>query len=162
MKTLPILAATALAAMAAPAVANVPAAAIQAQQTVEPGTVVMAADGSELGRLEGSRTNVGGVAEVVVRDADGQRRAIPTTAVTLHGDNLHTTWSADQFRSAPVLVPAAGVPAVGATGADGPRGDASELRSSTRIGEGPGGTLVEDPTRRTEVQQQQAPGENPR
>lgn len=162
MKTLPILAATALAAMAAPVVAKVPATAIQAQQVVERGTVVLAADGSELGRLEGSRTNVDGVAQVVVRDADGQRRAIPTTAVILQGDNLLATWSAAQFRSAPVLIPATGVPAVGATGADGPHGDASQLRTGTHLDTRAGDTLVEDPTRRTEVDQQQAPGEFPR
>lgn len=162
MKTLTILAATALAALAAPAAAHAAASPIPVRQTVEPGAVVLAADGSELGRLEGSRTSADGVAQVVVRDADGQRRAIPTTAVTLHGDELRAMWTADQFWSAPVLVPAAGVAAVGTSGNRGPRGDASQLRSSTRLGEGPGGTLIEDPTRRTEVQQQQAPGENPR
>lgn len=162
MKTLTIIAATALTAIAAPAVAKAPAPAIQAQQVVEPGTVVLAADGSELGRLEGSRTNMDGDAEVVVRDADGHMRALPTTAVTVQGDSLRASWTPGQFRSAPVLVPVAGVSAVGASGNRGPRGDASQLRASTRLGEGPDGTLIEDPTRRTEVQQQQAPGENPR
>ena len=143
--------------------ASPPPAAIQAQTVVvEPGTVVFAVDGSELGRLEGSRTNIDGVAEVVVRDADGQRRAIPTTAVTLRDDSLRATWTAAQFRSAPVLIPVAGVPAVGATGADGPHPDASQLRTGTHLDTRLGETLLEDPTRRTEVDQQQAPGEFPR
>lgn len=148
--------------MAAPAVASPPPAAIQDQTVVvEPGTVVLAVDGSELGRLEGSRTNMDGVAEVVVRDADGQMRAVPTTAVTLRDDGLYATWTAAQFRSAPVLIPTAG-PAVGATGADGPHPDASQLRTGTHLDTRLGETLLEDPVRRTEVDQQQAPGEFPR
>lgn len=161
MKTLPILAATALASMAVPAIAAPAAPVAERQQVIQPGTVVWASDGSELGRLEGSRTSVDGEAQVVIRDTDGNRRAIPTTAVMLHGESLRATWSPSQFRSAPVLVPANAADAAGTGGIQGGRGDPSELRNA--INEpGPETPVYADPTRRTEVQQQQAPGENPR
>jgi hypothetical protein len=161
MKTLTIIAATAISAMAAPAIAKAPPAAIHTQQVVQPGTMVMAADGSELGRLEGSRTNTAGEAEVVIRGADGQRRAIPTTAVTLNGDELRATWTAAQFRSAPVLVPMAAATAVGSGANQGARPDPQDIQG--RVNQpGPEEPVLEDPTRRPEIEQQQAPGENPR
>lgn len=155
MKTLAILAATALATAAVPAVAKAPGASIQAQQTIDPGTVVLAADGSELGRLEGSRTNADGEAEVVIRDSMGEKRAIPAAAVALHGEKLHATWSAAEFRSAPALVPMSGGLAVGASGTRGPRTDPDNRQTPA---DQPGFRLDdEDPTRLPAAEQQQAP-----
>lgn len=118
MKTFTILAisalATATATSVASAVPEVPQA--QAQAALQPGAMVRAADGSELGRLEGRRAN-DGVAEIVVRGPDGQLRGIPAAAVRIDGEELRAAWSTDQFRAAPALVAAAvGAPATGAGG----------------------------------------------
>lgn len=158
MKTIAILAATAMAAATAPAVAKAPGAVFQAEapQVIEPGTMVVAADGSELGRLQGSRTNADGVAQVVIMDHAGDRRGIPATAVMLHDDQLHTTWTEAQFHAAPVLVPLAGAAAVASGGNQGPRADDDHLRDRLRM-PNPDTAVLEDPTRRTVVEQQQVP-----
>ena len=159
MKTFTILAATALAALASPAVAGVPdtdVQAAQAQTGPERGAMVRGADGAGLGRLEGRRTNADGVAEIVVRDADGQLRAIPAAAVMVHGEELHANWSQGQFRSAPALSPptATGAPATGAGGNQGPDSSTDATRPATAD---PG----QDATRPTPVESQQAPDARP-
>ena len=159
MKTFTILAATALAALACPAMAGAPETggrAAQAQAGPQRGAMVRGADGAELGRLEGRRTNADGVAEIVVRDADGQLRAIPAAAVMIHGDYLHANWSERQFREAPALSPAtaAGAPATGAGGNQGPDSSSDATRPATAD---PG----QDATRPTPVESQQAPDARP-
>ena len=138
MKTFTILGATALAALASPAVAGVPdtdVQAAQAQTGPERGAMVRGADGAGLGRLEGRRTNADGVAEIVVRDADGQLRAIPAAAVMVHGEELHANWSQGQFRSAPALSPPTATGAIRApTRAPTPRGPRPLIRVRTPPG----------------------------
>ena len=157
MKTFTILAATALvAATATPVASKVAAPALQAQAALERGAVVRSADGAELGRLEGRRTN-DGVPEIVVRGADGQLRGIPAAAVTIDGAELRAGWSVAQFQGAPPLLPAAvGAPATGAGGNQGPD-------SSTDATRAPGQQPLQDATRPTPVENQQAPdSSNPR
>lgn len=162
MKTFTILSAAALAAaVAAPAVsAAAPSEpAVQAQAGPQRGAVVRAADGTELGRLEGRRTNGDGVVEIVVRGADGQMRAIPAASVTLQGEELRASWSEGQFRAAQPLMPVnpAAAPATGAGGNQGP-GPESD---TTRAPSNPGQVEEQDVTRPTPVESQQAPGARP-
>lgn len=121
MKTFTILAATALvAATATPVVSEISGPTPQAQAALQRGAVVRAADGVELGRLEGRRSN-DGTPEIVVRGPDGQMRGIPAALVTIDGDSLRAGWSESQFRAAPTLVPAAvGSAATGAGGNQNP------------------------------------------
>ncbi len=159
MKTFTILAATALvAATATPVASKVAPATPQAQAALERGAVVRSADGAELGRLEGRRTH-DGVAEIVVRGADGQLRGIPAAAVTVDGAELRAGWSAAQFQGAtPILPPSAlGAPATGAGGNQGP--DASTDATRSPNAQPPG----QDATRPAPVENQQAPdSSNPR
>ena len=160
MKTFTILAAAALAsATATPVAAEFRESAQQVQPALQRGAVVRAADGSELGRLEGRRTN-DGVAEIVVRGPDGQMRGIPAAVVTIDGDELRAGWSASQFRNAPPLAPAmaVGAPATGAGGNQGP--DASSDTTRPAI-DGPGQDVIDDPSRPTPVENQQAPDARP-
>ena len=164
MKTFTILAAAGLAAAAAaPAVSAVPATVIpsyaQDQAGPQRGAVVRGAGGAELGRLEGRRTN-DGVAEIIVRGPDGQMRAIPASAVMVHGEDLHATWSESQFQAAEVLVPVAavGAPATGAGGNQGPGPESDATRLPTAD---PDRDELQDATRPTPVEQQQAPDARP-
>ena len=164
MKTFTILAAAALAAATAPAVSAAPATAVSAhvqeQSGPQRGAVVRSAGGAELGRLEGRRTTADGAAEIVVRGEDGQMRAIPASAVMIHGDELHATWSEGQFRAAEILIPVASV-AAPATGAGGNQGPGPESDTTRPRNDGPGQDQPEDATRPTPVEQQQAPDADP-
>lgn len=161
MKTFTILAAVGMAAASlAPAASAAPAPPAHAQEGPQQGAVVLSADGAELGRLEGRRSN-DGVAEIIVRGEDGRLRAIPASAASAHGDMLHTTWSRGQFAAAEVLLPVAAV-AAPATGAGGNQGPGSETDATRAPADGPGQEGQQDATRPTPVEQQQAPGAEPR
>ena len=72
------------------------------QLTLQPGSVVRASTGAELGRLEGVRNGPTGQ-ELTVRGSDGQLRGVPIGGIRQDGDAIVVDFSSGAFMGAPVI-----------------------------------------------------------
>ena len=148
MKSLAIISAVVLAASAAAPLAL-------AQDGPGVGARVIASDGTTLGRLEGRRGQ-GDRMELMVRGEDGAMRAIPAAAVTPHGDMLHASWTAAQFRAAQAIM-TPGAPGNAGSGG-GNQGPMPNQNTADPAGGQPSASGVqEDATRPATPEQTQAP-----